>query len=155
MTSDSNSLSSFTLSFEGQAFIEHSMSVRELAPALQGLSELFDRASALLYSEGAKTDLKVTATRPGSFEVVLSIEMVRIAATMLAGPLLTSAFNLREMIVIVMTILKFLKGDRSILRSQSNEQIVPTLSNASLRLDGLELSLESSDETAREVLLTA
>ena len=131
------------------------MSVRDLAPSLQALGELFDRASFLLYSNGAVTDLKVTATPPGSFEVVLSIEMVRIAATMLASPLLTSALNVREMIVIALSVLKHIKGDRAILRSQSNEQTIQEMAKANLRLGNLELSMQASDETTRQVLLAA
>ena len=83
MTSDSSSFSRFTLSYKGTALADHSMSVKELGPALVAMGDLFGRSNYLIYGDSASVDLKVTATRPSSLDIDLIVEMVRVSTTML------------------------------------------------------------------------
>ena len=58
--------------FSGPAVEAHSMSVRDLAPALLGFSDAIDRYKELNYPF-LNLDVKITATRAGSFDVVLQL----------------------------------------------------------------------------------
>ena len=92
-----------------------SMSARDLGPALQAISDLFDRASVLLYVEEVAADVQVTATRAGSFDIALTLELLRVTSTMLGGSPATAAVNLVQIVMMVVTILKKLRGNRAVL----------------------------------------
>ena len=89
----------FGVSFEGPAFIEHTMEVRDLAPALLALGQAFDRANSVLNGDRATVSLSIRATRPGSFELILFLQQVlEGAGDILTGDFFSSAANLTEMI---------------------------------------------------------
>lgn len=58
--------------FSGSSVEEHSMSVRDLAPALIGLADAIDRYKELS-CPFADLDVRITATKAGSFDVILQI----------------------------------------------------------------------------------
>jgi hypothetical protein len=62
---------SFEVKYEGDALRDGRMPVRDLAPALLALGQLFTEASQLLYPENEPVSLDIQATREGSFEVEL------------------------------------------------------------------------------------
>ena len=134
--------------------VQGSMSARDLGPALQGMSDLFDRASVLLYVEEVAADVQVTATRPGCFEIAFTLELWRETSAILGGTPATAAVNLVQIVMMAVTILKGLRGNRAILE-RSETQIVEELTSGSLKLGNLEASWEASDATTRQVLLEA
>ena len=90
----------FAVSFEGPAFVDHTMEVRDLAPALLALGQAFDRANGLLNGDRASVSLSIRATRPGSFELVLFLEQVlQGAGEILTNDLFTSAVNLTQITI--------------------------------------------------------
>ncbi|RSX56733.1 hypothetical protein [Bifidobacterium samirii] len=65
-------VTSMEVYFSGPAVDAHSMSVRDLAPALLGLSDAIDRYRELS-CPFVDLDFRITATRAGSFDVVLQL----------------------------------------------------------------------------------
>jgi hypothetical protein len=63
----------FTISYDGPALRDGAMDVRDLAPALMALGQLFDAANQNLNPEGSQIKLDVKATEPGSFQIVLEL----------------------------------------------------------------------------------
>ena len=154
MTTDVTSFSQFALSYEGTALADHSMSVRDLAPALVAIGGLFDRANYLVNGDRSTIDLKITATRPGSFEIELAAQVVHLAVTMFAGTVVTSALNLRQIVTLSITWLKYLKGDHALLAGRSEEQFIERMETLDLKVGDIELRATSSPETMRLALQT-
>lgn len=67
---------SFEVRYDGEALRDGRMPVRELAPALLALSQLFSEASQLLYPSNEPVALEIQATREGSFIVDLVLHAV-------------------------------------------------------------------------------
>lgn len=61
----------FTLRYGGTAMDDGRMDVRELAPALLSLADMYQEANAILRPEAPPVFLEFKATEPGSFETVL------------------------------------------------------------------------------------
>ena len=152
MTTDVTSFSQFALSYEGTALADHSLSVRDLAPAVVAIGGLFDRANYLVNGDRSTIDLKITATRPGSFEIELAAQVVHLAATMFAGTVVTSALNLRQIVTLSITWLKYLKGDHALLAGRSEEQFIERMETLDLKVGDIELRATSSPETLRLAL---
>lgn len=64
---------SFTIAYGGPALRDHAMDVRDLAPALLAVGQLFDAANTTLNGEGSQIRVKVKATSPGSFHIDLEL----------------------------------------------------------------------------------
>ena len=131
-----------------------SMSARDLGTALQAISHLFDRACVLLYVENVEVDVQVVATRPGSFDIQLTLDLLRMTSAMLGGSPATAAVNLVQIVTITVTILKGLRGNTAVLE-QSGPQIAEQLTSGDLKLGDLEASWEASDDTTRQILRDA
>ena len=122
----------FAVAYEGPAFVEHTMEVRDLAPALLALGQAFDRANSLLNGDRASIGLSIRATRPGSFEVELFLQQVlEGAGDVLTGDLFTSAANLAEIVVGgpiigmgLFTLLKRLRGRKPNIGAQQPDGVV-------------------------------
>lgn len=69
------SSSQFLVAFEGAAFEDGEMDVRDLAPALLALGDVIQAANRALNGDRAEASLKVRATNRGSFEALLSIDV--------------------------------------------------------------------------------
>lgn len=98
--SDSTSMEVY---FSGPAVEAHSMSVRDLAPALLGFSDAIDRYKELNYPF-LNLDVKITATRAGSFDVVLQLlgTMVSLGQGMNPSDVVQLASGLMEVIKILL-----------------------------------------------------
>jgi hypothetical protein len=70
----------FTFTFEGEAFEDNSIDVRQLAPTMLSLGKLFEDSNALLNHNRTKASLKATATNKGSFEIQLVLDQTLIDA---------------------------------------------------------------------------
>lgn len=91
----------FKIAYDGEALRDHSMDVRDLAPALLSLGKLFDAANLVLNGDKATVNLQVKAHSAGSFEVALELFQSFSAQVshFLVGDLVTSVLNLKELIV--------------------------------------------------------
>ncbi|MGF1659242.1 MAG: hypothetical protein ACFCUS_07415 [Rubrimonas sp.] len=65
----------FSIAFEGKAFEDGDIDIRDLAPALLALGDIIQSANKALNGERADARLKVRATREGSFEALLSLDV--------------------------------------------------------------------------------
>ena len=69
------SSSQFRVAFEGAAFDDGEMDVRDLAPALLALGEVIRSANRALNGDRAEASLKMRAANHGSFEALLSVDV--------------------------------------------------------------------------------
>jgi hypothetical protein len=95
------SRASFNIAYDGAALRNGSMDVRDLAPALLAIGQLFDAANSALNHEEARVRVNVTATGAGSFEI--SFEVIQALSTQItaifSGETVVAAINLKELIV--------------------------------------------------------
>ena len=132
MTTTTDRQTEFAVSYEGPAFVEHTMEVRDLAPALLALGQAFDRANSLLNGDRASINLSIRATRPGSFELILFLEqMLEGAGDILTGDLFSSAANLTEIVtggpvlgVGLFTLIKRLRGKKPNVGPQQPDGVI-------------------------------
>ena len=64
----------FSVKYDGPELAKGEMAVRDLAPALLALGELFTEASAIIYPEKPPVSLNIRATNKGSFDVHLVLQ---------------------------------------------------------------------------------
>ena len=67
------SRAAFSIAYEGEALEEGRMSVRDLAPSLLSIADLFEATCEVLNGKSAPVDVHVVATSEGSFEVDLNV----------------------------------------------------------------------------------
>jgi hypothetical protein len=67
------SRASFTIAYDGPALRDGAMDVRDLAPALLAVGQLFDAANTVLNQNEARVNVNVTATGDGSFEIFFEV----------------------------------------------------------------------------------
>ncbi|WP_428491786.1 hypothetical protein [Rhodopila sp.] len=95
----------FTIAYDGPALREHAMDVRDLAPAMLGLGQLFDAANTILNGDIARVKVQVKATEPGCFQI--TFEVIQTVGehlmALLTGPGITAANNLVGLLVGVPT----------------------------------------------------
>ncbi|CAN7679625.1 hypothetical protein LJR039_005444 [Pseudorhodoferax sp. LjRoot39] len=87
----------FSIKYDGPALVTHQMDVRELAPALIGLSELLEHANKAAFPDAAPVRINVQGTfKGGSFGVdLIAVQNIgQQIMSMLSGPGATSAANL-------------------------------------------------------------
>jgi len=90
----------FSVSYDGDALTQNTMDVRDLAPALLALGQSFERANSLCNGDRASVSLRIRATKPGSFEIVLSLQQLLEEATeFLSGDMMVSVFVLKELLI--------------------------------------------------------
>jgi hypothetical protein len=113
----SPSSAELSLSFEGDALNDGVIDVRDLAPSLIALGEVFTQANDLLNERQASIQLGIRATQRGSFEVQLVLSQVAVAtAGFIAVGNIQSAAALTQLIlggdVSLLGLLKRLKGQK-------------------------------------------
>ena len=112
----------FIVSYEGDAFSEHLMNVRELGTSLIALNELFNRTNLLLNGEGLSVEISLRTTQPGSFEIVLYLAQA-LATTPFAGGMITFAADLMTIIAGsngLINLIKRLKGRKPVSVSEED-----------------------------------
>lgn len=126
---------SFTIVYDGPALREHTMDVRDLAPAMLGLGELFDAANLALNGEQTRIKVRVKATEPGSFQITFEVLQTIGAQIMsvLTGPGVTAANNLVGLVVGVPAVSIGLWGLIKLLKGR-NPDAVRSLSSDAVRL---------------------
>ena len=85
------------LSYGGPAVEDGSMNVRDLAPAMLAVGDLFDATNLLLNGRSANVEVNVRATRTGSFEVFFEI-IVNALANPEFREALKTGWELRDML---------------------------------------------------------
>ncbi len=91
----------FKIAYDGEALRDHSMDVRDLAPALLSLGKLFDAANFALNGDKAEIKLQVKAHSAGSFEVALELfqSFGAQVSNLLTGDFVTSVLNLKDLVI--------------------------------------------------------
>jgi hypothetical protein len=94
------SRATFGLGYDGPALRDGTMDVRDLAPALLAVGQLFDAANRNLNGDAATVGVHVRATGEGSFEVFLEVVQTygRQLVTIFSGDEVTAAVQLRDLI---------------------------------------------------------
>lgn len=139
----------FSVSYDGDALIQNTMDVRDLAPALLALGQSFERANSLFNGDRASVSLRIRATKPGSFEIVLFLQQLLEGATdVLSGDLMVSAFVLKELLIGggdqgIIGLLQLLKH----LHGKKPEQIEETPDGITFEADNVKLYIPT--EVAR------
>ncbi len=139
----------FTVSYAGDALIQNTMDVRDLAPALLALGQSFERANSLLNGDRASVSLSIHATQPGSFEILLILQQLLEGATdVLGGDLMTSAVVLKEILIGgrgtgVIGLIQFLK----LMRGKKPQQTEETPDGIIFEADNIRLCIPT--EVAR------
>jgi hypothetical protein len=91
----------FNVVFDGPAMAQHTMDVRQLAPALLGMSDVMTRAHQVLQMEGDPPRLQIRATDEGSFDVALSLTdtgLIGAVMSLFASQPASAAANLAQLI---------------------------------------------------------
>lgn len=95
------SKASFTIAYDGPALRDGAMDVRDLAPALLAVGQLFDAANTVLNQNEARVNVNVTATGPGSFEIFFEVAQTLSSqvTSLFSSETVTAAVNLKELII--------------------------------------------------------
>jgi hypothetical protein len=95
------SRSSFTISYDGPALRDGAMDVRDLAPALLAVGQLFDAANTVLNQNEARVNVNVTATGDGSFEILFEVAQTISSqlTSLFSSETVVAAVNLKELII--------------------------------------------------------
>lgn len=95
------SKASFTIAYDGPALRDGAMDVRDLAPALLAVGQLFDAANSVLNGDNARVNVQVTATGQGSFEIVFDLlqTLPQQLVGIFSGEVVTAALNLKELVI--------------------------------------------------------
>jgi hypothetical protein len=92
----------FRVVYDGPALVSGRMSVRDLAPALIALGDLFAEASEVIYPEGKPVALNIQATEEGSFDVHLILESLgpwEDFKDLFGGDAVTALVNLKTLLI--------------------------------------------------------
>ena len=95
------SKTNFSISYDGQALKDGSMDVRDLAPALFAIGQLFDAAYKEINGEKSEAKVHIVATQKGSFEISLDLFQGSIgpAIDFFSGDKINAALNLKNIIL--------------------------------------------------------
>ena len=90
----------FGVTYDGPALTDGRMPVKDLAPALLALGELFAEASLAVYPTRKPVALNVKATQQGSFEVILILESAwDHIVDLFSSDAVESLLNLKELVI--------------------------------------------------------
>lgn len=101
----------FIVEYDGPALAMGTMPVRDLAPALLALGELFTEVGQVVYPEGKPVTLNIKATGQGSFDVHLLLEASgawKDFVDVWGGDAVTALVNLKTLIIGGPSLLGFL-----------------------------------------------
>lgn len=87
----------FTLTYDGPALRNHEMNVRDLAPAMLAVGEVFEALNSLYNGKAAQVSVNVRAHEPGCFKVVFDVhQALKDSTQFLSGTEVTAAINLLQ-----------------------------------------------------------
>lgn len=104
--------SAFSVTYDGPALADGTMPVRELAPALLGLGDLFADASRLLYPDKPPVAVNIRATKEGSFFVHLFLEADKtwdLVVELFNSPAANALTNLKSVVLEAGGLIWFIK----------------------------------------------
>jgi hypothetical protein len=140
------------ITYDGDALRDGAMDVRQLAPALLAIGDLFERSNTLLNRDRAHVSVRVVATEKGSFVVGLEFwqtiaEHVRALLTheniIAVDKIITSLFGKAAGLLSVFKLIKLYKGKRiKRLRTLTNGNVeieLPDGTSAEVQKETLEL----------------
>lgn len=121
----------FTVTYDGEALRDHEIDVRDLAPALLAIGQLFEGANRVLNGERAQISVKLRATGEGSVEVALDLvqSFGRQIESFLLSTHVQAAINLRDLVGMgacglgLVATLKWLRGRKPKKLSEKEEQV--------------------------------
>lgn len=117
------------VAYDGPALREGRMEVRELAPALLALADLFREANHVLHPDESSVSLEIEATRDGSFDIGLVLVFFAGATSVLSSDPTTGIVNLKELVVGpygLLSLVKRLRGRRVVETQMQPEAVVYT-----------------------------
>ena len=129
MTQQDLTRSVFSVTYEGEALQNNTIRVRDLAPALMAMDDLFQRANVLLNGDNTSAALNIRAQSPGSYEVEFMLEVFPLAVGILGSEGLTSAANLVRLLFGsqhggLFTLLKLLRGQSPNVVGSSEDRLI-------------------------------
>jgi hypothetical protein len=92
----------FRVKYDGPALRDGRMEVRDLAPALLALADLFREADALVNPDQPPISLHIQATDTGSFDVILALVLPDVldqAVSFFAEDAATALVNMKELVI--------------------------------------------------------
>lgn len=86
--------------YDGESLVNHAMDVKDLAPALLSLGDLFDNANYIFNGESVKIKIEVKALESGSFGINFNLLQSKLSqfSSFLTGDSIASILNLKEII---------------------------------------------------------
>ncbi len=140
--------SDFVVSYDGPALVEHTIPVRDLAPALLALGQVFDRANSVVNGDTATVSLEIRAATQGSFEVELVVKVFNDAVTLFSSPPFSAAANLTQLVlgggsvgIGVFSLVKKLRGAEPRQVDHSRDDVVLEIDNVRLTISPQVLAL--------------
>ena len=139
--------------YGGSDLDTHVMDARDLGPALTAMGGMFERANFLLNGGGVAIDVKVQASRPGSYEVPLMLYQT--LTGLLGGEFVTSAITLRHIVIGLVSMIKRLKGEHKIIPAKPGDiQLeIDRLVTGEIQIEGIRLSEPADEANVSEQLL--
>jgi hypothetical protein len=136
----------FTLTYDGPALATHEMNVRDLAPAMLAVGELFEALNRLYNGKQADVAVNVTALSPGCFQVGFDIvQTIKDATEFLSGQEVTAALNLKAILGIgagtgigLFQLIKRYRGRAP----ERIEKLTPNTFRLTLEGDSIEIPME-------------
>lgn len=91
----------FSINYDGPALADHTMDVRDLAPALLAIGEMFDAANLALNGDATQVSVNVRAHEPGCFSIDLDVvqSIIKRGIALLTGDEIAAALTLKELLV--------------------------------------------------------
>src|SRR5690242_8879708 len=142
----------FGITYDGPALATGRMPVRDLAPALLALGDLFAEASTVMYPQADPVALSIKATEQGSFEVQLILEAKDLwdqIVNVFDSETVTALVNLQDLVIGgggligIIGLVKKLRGRRVV-----REEPTPDPAQIKITLDD-GTSLEIPSDVAR------
>ncbi len=128
----------FAVAYDGEALKDHTIDVRDLAPALLGIGKLFEEANRVLNGDRAQVRVKLKATGEGSFDVILDVvqSLGRQLESLLLNQHVQTAIHLKTLIGLGRTVGTSLLGALSWIRGREAKKLSETEAEVTLGIDG-------------------